>query len=190
MITRASVAILSVLVSATSADGQSATVSAPITGVHYEVTFTSANAVARSFDVAMSFDVTDRAEVLLSLPAWTPGAYEISNFARFASGFTATQAGAPIRWDKSDHDTWRLQPSSAGRVTVSFSVLADTLDNAMAWTRRDFLMFNGTAAFLYPEGRGFDWGATVTVRTEPAWRVVTAMPDAPTRDTGGARAFE
>jgi predicted metalloprotease with PDZ domain len=183
--TRASAGLVSVVLIAQSAVAQAPSVSAPISGVHYDVTFTAGTAAARSFDVAMSFDVANRGDVQLSLPAWTPGAYEISNFARFVSGFTATQGGTALRWEKSDHDTWRVYPSSPGRITVRFRVLADTLDNAMAWTRRDFLMFNGTTAFLYPEGRGFDWGATVTVRTEPAWKVVTAMPGGPTRDPAG-----
>jgi predicted metalloprotease with PDZ domain len=174
--TRASVGLVSAVLIAQVAVGQAPAVSAPISGVHYDVTFTAGTAAARSFDVAMSFDVVSRGDVLLSLPAWTPGAYEISNFARFVSGFTATQNGSAVRWEKSDHDTWRVYPSAPGRITVRFRVLADTLDNAMAWTRRDFLMFNGTTAFMYPEGRGFEWDATVAVNTEPAWKVVTAMP--------------
>ena len=178
--TRAPVTLLFAALIAQSAVAQTPGVSAPISRVHYDVNFDAGTAAARSFDVAMSFDVGNRDDVLLSLPAWTPGAYEISNFARCVSGFTATQGGSAIRWEKSDHDTWRVYPSAPGRVTVRFRVLADTLDNAMAWTRRDFLMFNGTTAFLYPEGRGFDWEATVTMNTEPAWRVVTAMPPAGT----------
>jgi predicted metalloprotease with PDZ domain len=183
--TRAPLALVFAAVIAPSAVAQGPSASALLSAVHYDVTFTAGTAAARSFDVAMSFDVASRSDVQLSLPAWTPGAYEISNFARFVSGFAATQNGTAIRWEKSDHDTWRVHPSAAGRITVRFRVLADTLDNAMAWTRRDFLMFNGTTAFLYPEGRGFDWDATVTVNTEPAWKVVSAMPSAGT----GGRTF-
>jgi predicted metalloprotease with PDZ domain len=59
---------------------------------------------------------------------------------------------------------------------VRFDYVADTLDNAMAWTRPDFALFNGTNLFMYPEGRSLDFAAQVTVRTEPTWRIVTGMP--------------
>ena len=45
-------------------------------------------------------------------------------------------------------------------MTVRFDYVADTLDNAMTWARPDFLLFNGTNLFLYPEGSGFDFPAT------------------------------
>ena len=150
--------------------------SAPIADVRYEVAFDSAAARARTLRVAMSFTVAGRDPVVLSLPAWTPGAYEISNFARWVSRFEAADdAGRALPWEKADQDSWRVRPAGGGRVTVRFDYRADTLDNAMAWTRPDFALFNGTNVFLYPEGRGFDFGATVAVRAQPGWRVATGM---------------
>jgi predicted metalloprotease with PDZ domain len=151
---------------------------APVSAVHYDVTFNRATAQTRSMRVAMSFDVTDTAAVLLSLPAWTPGSYRVAYFARNVQDFEATQAGAAVRWDKLDHDTWRVHSSTVGRVSVRFRYVADSLDNAMAWARPDFLMFNGTNVLMYPEGLGFDWPATVEIHTEPGWQIGTAMPTA------------
>ena len=103
------------------------------------------------------------------------GAYEISNFARWVIDFAATGDGKSLAWSKQDFDSWRIEPAGAKSVTVTFSYVADTLDNAMAWSRRDFLLFNGTNVFMYPEGRSLLYPATVTVHTEPGWRVVTGM---------------
>jgi predicted metalloprotease with PDZ domain len=153
--------------------------SAPIANVRYEVTYNAATARDRSLHVAMTFDAASSAPVLLSLPAWTPGAYEVSNFAHWVSGFDATARGAQLQWDKTDPDTWRVRPSGAGPVTVSFEYLADSLDNAMAWSRPDFAFFNGTNVFLYPEGRSLEFPAIVTVRTEPGWKVTTSMRPRP-----------
>jgi len=156
--------------------------SAPIGAVHYDITFNRATAQTRSARVGMSFDVTGSDPVLLSLPAWTPGAYRIAYFARNVHGFEAAQADGALRWDKLDHDTWRVHPSGAGRVTVQFRFVADSLDNAMAWSRPDFLMFNGTNLFMYAEGLGFDWPATVQIHTEESWLIGTAMPPTGTPD--------
>ncbi|HTE48277.1 MAG TPA: PDZ domain-containing protein [Gemmatimonadaceae bacterium] len=150
-------------------------VSAPIRDVHYDVTFLRTNAERRSVDVTMTFATTGSGTVLLSLPAWTPGAYEISNFVRWVSAFDAAGDGRPIIWDKLDYDTWRIRPAGAKSVRISFRYTADTLDNAMAWAKPDFLLFNGTNVFLYAEGQPLEFPATVAVRTEPDWKVTSGM---------------
>src|SRR3954468_25011170 len=114
--------------------------SAPISNIRYEITFDSTTARDRMIKVAMSFDVGGKGAVLLSLPAWTPGAYEISNFARWVMNFGADAGGTQVHWDKLDFDTWRLQPAGAHSLTVHFDYLADSLDNAMSWSRRDFAL--------------------------------------------------
>ncbi|HET6777999.1 MAG TPA: PDZ domain-containing protein [Gemmatimonadales bacterium] len=149
--------------------------SAPISNIRYDLTFDSATASRRTIQVAMSFDVTGTGPVLLSLPAWTPGAYEISNFARWVVGFTAAAGTVQLAWDKLDFDTWRIQPGRSKNVTIRFDYVADTLDNAMAWSRPDFALFNGTNVLLYPEGAGFDFPAAVTVKTEAGWHVATGL---------------
>src|SRR6266550_5647795 len=94
----------------TYARGQGAATSAPITDIRYEVTFTRANAERRQVTSTMTFTVGGTEPVLLSIPKWTPGAYEIDNFAREVSSFAAEQAGTSLAWDKIDPDTWRVRP--------------------------------------------------------------------------------
>jgi predicted metalloprotease with PDZ domain len=153
--------------------------SAPLANLRYEVSFDSASAARRTLKVALTFDVGGPGPVLLSFPAWTPGSYEISNFARFVGGFTATAGGKALDWDKLDYDTWRIDPAGARSITVRFDYRADSLDNAMAWSRPDFVFFNGTNILPYPEGRGFGFAATVTVKTQPGWLVATGMQPGP-----------
>ena len=146
-----------------------------VTGIRYELVFDSASARQRSVQVTMRFEVAGTAPVLVSLPAWTPGAYEISNFARKVSNFSATSGGRALDWDKSDYDTWRIQPAAAGPIELSFDARADSLDNAMAWARPDFLLVNGTNVFPYPEGMGFDFPAEVRVTTQAGWRTAVGL---------------
>lgn len=155
--------------------------SAPVTDITYEVTADRAALANRRLGVSMSFDVADNAAVVLSLPAWTPGAYEISNFARWVSDFHPAQNGVALRWEKTDYDTWRLHPARAGRVTVSFVYEADTLDNAMAWTRPDFALFNGTNVFMYPEGRSTEFTSTVSIKTDRDFIITTGLASAGTK---------
>jgi predicted metalloprotease with PDZ domain len=167
----------------------SAAASVPVANVRYDVTFNATTAARRAVQVRMQMDVRGNGPVLLSLPVWTPGAYEVSDFAKNVSAFAATDGSQPLRWDKTDYDTWRVQPAGARSVTVSFEYVADTLDNAMAWARPDFLLFNGTNLFLYPEGLPLEFPATVTIHTEPDWKVVTSMHPAGAALTYGEKNY-
>src|SRR6266550_6323516 len=175
--------VMAVVAAAAHAAAQNSATSAPITDIRYEVTFTRANAERRLVTSAMTFTVGGTAPVILSLPAWTPGAYEIDSFARNIGNFSAEETGASLSWDKLDPDTWRVRPQGAGEVTVRFDYLADSLDNANTWARPDFLLFNGTNLFFYPEGRGFDFPASVSVNTEAGWKIASGMTST------GARTF-
>jgi predicted metalloprotease with PDZ domain len=157
------------------AAAQGGATSAPLSDIRYEVTFTRANAARRQVTSAMTFTVGGTDPVLLSLPRWTPGAYELDEFARDVSNFSAQQSGTSLQWDKTGPDTWRVTPRGVGEVTVRFDYLADSLDNANTWARPDFLLFNGTNLFLYPSGRGLDFPAAVSVNTEAGWKIVTGM---------------
>lgn len=157
--------------------------SAPITNVAYDVTFNRELGKRRALSVTMTFDVSGTQPVLLSLPAWTPGAYEITDFAKWVSNFTPTRGGQALEWDKLDYDTWRIRTAGAGPVKVAFEFKADTLDNAMSWARDEFLLFNGTNVFMYPEGQSFAFPATVHISTESDWIVATGMTWGGTKDS-------
>ena len=181
--TAAALALLPGLLPAQQQAPASAPRSVPISNLRYEITFDSATAQRNVLAVGVSFDVGEKGLVLLSLPSWTPGSYEISNFARFVSGFSPRSGDKPLDWDKLDYDTWRIDPAGARSVTVRFDYHAVTLDNAAAWSQADFAFVNGTNIFPYAEGRGYEFPATVTVKTQPGWLVATGMEPAGTAGT-------
>jgi len=152
--------------------------SIPIANIRYDVTFDSSRAQSRTIGVGMTFTTAAPGQVLLSLPAWTPGAYELGNYARFVDAFSARAGVDSLDWDKTDPDTWRVNVTRAGEVRVAFDYKADSLDNAMSWSKPDFAFFNGTNLFLYPERQTLDFASTVSVRTTPGWRITTGMKPA------------
>jgi predicted metalloprotease with PDZ domain len=149
--------------------------SLPVSNIRYDVTFDSASAQSRTIGVTMTFSVPGSGDVLLSLPSWTPGAYEVSNYARFVTTFDATEAADSLDWEKADPDTWRVTALRPGDVKIAFEYKADSLDNAMSWSKPNFAFFNGTNLFFYPEGQSADFTSTVTVHTQSDWRVATGM---------------
>ncbi len=146
-----------------------------IDDIHYTVTFDRATAERDVIHVAMRFTVQSDEPVVLSLPAWTPGSYELDHFARYVSGFQASSSGRPLKVDKLDFDTWRLMPTLDADITVEFDFGSDTLDTGMSYVAEDFAFFNGTNLFLYAQGQPLDAPATVTIVTEPEWLVATGF---------------
>lgn len=150
-------------------------VSQAIDEVRYTVTFDSATSARDVIHVAMRFTVQEDDPVVLSLPAWTPGSYELDHFARYVSGFQASSSGRSLKIDKLDFDTWRVSPALHTDITVEFDFGSDTLDTGMSYVAPDFAFFNGTNLFLYAQGQPLDAPATVTFVTEPEWRVSTGL---------------
>ncbi len=183
-------AAVSAAVSGAASGQVPAAVSAPIADIHYDVTVDSAAAATRRISVVTTVTVGGPGPVVLALPAWTPGAYEMTWFSRWVSGFgAATADGVPLVWEKIDYETWRIETGGAKTVRVAFTYEADTLDNAMAWSRPDFVLFNGTNLFLYPEGRGLNFPATVAVHTSPGWLVATGMTPGASPQTYSAQTY-
>lgn len=117
---RNTAALLLAVAVAESLGGQAARVSAPLSGISYEITADSAAVGRHQLGVAMSFRVTNNAPVFLSLPAWSPGHYTLLWFARRVSNFSAQSGEVPVDWRKLDFQTWEIRPRAAGTVRVSF----------------------------------------------------------------------
>ncbi|MGH7672310.1 MAG: M61 family metallopeptidase [Gemmatimonadales bacterium] len=151
---------------------------APLAGqtVRYEVSVPSP--ASGLLHVTAEFPAAGKDTLYLSLPAWSPGSYEIQNYARYVRGFGATNtAGRALFWDRADKDTWRVVTGRSERVTVEFDFLADTVDLSLARITSDFGQFLGTNVFLFEEGQ-LGRAAEVRVRTPAGWQVTTALPAA------------
>jgi len=144
--------------------------------VRYEVAVT--DPASHLFHVTAEFPSGGKDTLYLSLPAWSPGAYEIQNYARYVRGFSATNAaGESLFWDRFDKDTWRVVTGKSARVTAQFDFLGDTIDLSLARLTGDFGQFLGTNLFLFEEGQ-LGRPADVRFRVPAGWQVTTALPGA------------
>ena len=148
-------------------------------GVRYEVSIPDPD--ARLFHVKAEFPAGGKDTLYVSLPAWSPGAYEIQNYARYVRHFAARSGaagaagpGGALFWDRLDKDTWRVATGRAPRVTVEFDFLADTVDLSLARVADEFGQFLGTNLFLFEEGQ-LERPAEVRFTLPQGWRVTTAL---------------
>jgi len=141
--------------------------------VRYDVTLMST--AQRQFHVAADFPAAGKETLFVSLPAWSPGNYEIQNYARYVHGFGAKNpAGQSLRWDRGDKDTWRVVTGRADRVTVEFDFIADTIDLSTARVTQNFGQFLGTNLFLFEEGQN-GRAAEVRFHVPADWQITTSL---------------
>jgi predicted metalloprotease with PDZ domain len=149
--------------------------STPLVGqaVRYDVTLMSTT--EKQFHVAADFPAAGKETLFVSLPAWSPGNYEIQNYARYVHGFAAKNAtGQALHWDRGDKDTWRVATGKADHVTVEFDYVADTIDLSIARVTQDFGQFLGTNLFLFEEGQ-ISRPAEVRFHVPADWRVTSSL---------------
>ncbi len=131
---------------------------------------------ARLFHVRADFPARGKDTLYVALPAWSPGNYEIQNYARYLRHFGAqSAAGQPLFWDRLDKDTWRVPTGKSDRVRVEFDYLADTIDLSMARLVAGFGHFLGTNLFLYERGQ-LQRPAEVRFALPAGWQVTMALP--------------
>src|SRR2546425_4229490 len=138
--------------------------------VRYEVSVAQGQ-----FHVSADFPTGGKDTLFVSLPAWSPGNYEIQNYARYVHGFGAKNAtGQALRWDRADKDTWRVVTGRSDRVTVDFDYLSGKIDLSLARTAPDFAQFLGTNLFMFEEAQ-LTRPAEVRFRLPAGWQVTTAL---------------
>jgi len=138
--------------------------------VRYEV-----SVLQGQFHVSAEFPARGKDTLFVSLPAWSPGNYEIQNYARYLHAFGARNAsGQPLRWDRGDKDTWRVWPAGSDRVMIDFNYEPEKIDLSLARTVADFAQFLGTNLFMFEEGQ-LARPAEVRFRLPAGWQVTTAL---------------
>ena len=127
------------------------------------------------FHVSAEFPTAGKDTLFVSLPAWSPGNYEIQNYERYLRAFRAkNSSGQPLYWDRFDKDTWRVATGRGDRVTVEFDYSSDTIDLSIARTAQDFAQFLGTNVFMFEEGQ-LARPAEVRFHVPADWQVTTAL---------------
>src|SRR5215216_1809904 len=64
----------------------------------------------------------------LVMPVWTPGSYLVREFERHVQDFDVRdEAGRPLKWEKTNKNTWRVFTNGARAWQATYSVYANEL---------------------------------------------------------------
>lgn len=127
----------------------------------------------------------------LVMPVWTPGSYLVREFGRHVQDFTVTDAaGKPLKWEKTNKNTWRITTGRANEWRAKYSVYANELSVRTSELNSSHAFWNNANLLMYLDGY-LKAPSTVRVIAPDVWKVATGLPAVPgQRNTFQAENFD
>src|SRR5215217_782351 len=130
-------------------------------------------------DVTIKRNASGPQEELLVMPVWTPGSYLIREFERHVQDFAAADAaGQPLKWEKTNKNTWRVTTNGAREWHATYRVYANELSVRTSELNSDHAFWNNANLLMYLEGF-LKSPSTVHVLAPDVWKVATGLPAVP-----------
>ena len=122
------------------------------TNMKYQV---SINKAFENFIEIEAKIISNSTEIILQLPAWRPGRYELANFAKNIRCFKAmSKNGAELKVRKQTKDSWLIYNSeNNAEITVSYEYYANQLDAGACFINEEQLYVNPVHCFMYEVGK-------------------------------------
>lgn len=133
------------------------------------------NPESHFFKVTMNVEDYSEESMSVTMPAWTPGSYEILDFSRHVRKIKAVNsAGESIELSKRDKSTWKLSNGKSRDIRITYEVFAHDLSVHTSHLDSSHGYLNGTNIFLYIEGYK-DQTAELTIKPWKDWKVSTGL---------------
>jgi predicted metalloprotease with PDZ domain len=139
------------------------------------------------FHVNMHLPVEAADSIVLQMPQWTPGYYQLMKYGEMVENF---RVGASMRFRVYDNHTWIVYPSKQRSIHVSYDVKTDRKFVAKSWVDSQHAYIVPAGAFLYVK---YQLSLPVKVKVKPAtdWpEVATGLDPTSDRYTFTARDFD
>ncbi|HET6972746.1 MAG TPA: PDZ domain-containing protein [Pyrinomonadaceae bacterium] len=126
-------------------------------------------------DVAIKRTANGPQEESLVMPVWTPGSYMVREFARNVQDFAANAAGQPLKWEKTNKNTWRVVTNGATEWHATYRVYANELSVRTSELNSGHAFWNNANLLMYLDGF-LKSPSTVRVLAPEVWKVATGLP--------------
>lgn len=125
----------------------------------------------------VTMDITEFPEntMLVTMPAWTPGSYDIADFARHVRNVDArNRNGEPLNVMKKDKSTWKIECDDNREISFTYEVYADQLSVHTSHLDASHGYLNGTNIFMYIDGYK-DQTSELVIRPYKNWKISTGL---------------
>lgn len=105
-------------------------------------------------DIEMRINEHNASELILQLPAWRPGRYELGNFAKNIQRFNVfDEKGMPLKFEKITKDTWKVITPNVSEVVVRYNYYANELNAGSTYLDENQLYVNPVNCCLFIPNR-------------------------------------
>ncbi|KEO72006.1 M61 family metallopeptidase [Anditalea andensis] len=113
--------------------------------------------------------------IMLQLPAWRPGRYELANYAQKIRKLEVFKTDVSIAVRKETKDLWTFSADEEGIYTVKYDFHANQMDAGGSWSDDEQLYLNFINFIFEVKGRA-DEEITVQIDLPPNYTTATALP--------------
>lgn len=117
---------------------------------------------------------TPASAIVLNMPVWAPGYYEILDFPKHLCDFAAlTSDGQRLSWQKEGKNRWRVPLPQDGHVRVSYRIFANERDVASSRVEKNVAFVAPCGVFMHVDGE-LDHPSTVTFHLPKGWTKIAS----------------
>lgn len=139
---------------------------------HFDVSM--AQPATHTYRVTFQCPSTNVPALTLKMPAWTPGYYQLMNYAANVDHVQATdERGKTLNWEKTGSHSWTVQMGTAKKLVFSYDVKATRNFVASPYLDEDKGYISPAGLFVYVPGQ-LQQPTTVTVHPLPGWADLVA----------------
>lgn len=93
-------------------------------------------------------------KTIFKMPNWTPGYYQMMNYADHVTGFSAFDENSnALAWARTNANTWEVQTQQRKKITLEYDVVADSAFVATSFIDSSHAYIIPAATFLYVENK-------------------------------------
>lgn len=154
--------------------------------IHYKLSFPEAG--KNRVHVFMQLPKSDKDRMVVKLPKWTTGYYQLMNYDKNVTNFSASVNGKTANWVQKASNAWELISTRNKSVTIEYDVLCNRkfVANSYADSLHAFLLFS--SLLLYVD-KDLKRPATVGISLPSGWKdIATGL--SPTTDKFTYRAVD
>jgi predicted metalloprotease with PDZ domain len=101
-------------------------------------------------DIELFIEDIDQDFIELQLPAWRPGRYELSNFAKNIQRFEVfNEKGNSIKFKKTSRERWKIETQGSRKISVKYNYYAAQMDAGGCWLDEEQLYINFIGCMMY-----------------------------------------
>ena len=135
------------------------------------------NPVSQYLQLSLTLLLKDTEPIILQLPAWRAGRYQLANYAQNIRGFSVhDENSAPVPFEKTTKDRWVVFPKNTGNLWISYEYWAGKMDAGSAWVDDEQIYLNLVNCCMEPIGKSEEETQVILDLTDFPEKISTLLP--------------